>query len=90
MLLKESRIGEGFPSLLQYTEFHSTVLSCTYFLVMGMREYIPIYVAYVRFVTDCIITSVLMVNRMNTDRFIMLTPIIFSPVCGLSCLRSWK
>jgi hypothetical protein len=51
MLLKGSRIGEGFPSLLQYIEFHSPVISYMYFLVMGMTEYIPIYVASVRFVT---------------------------------------
>jgi hypothetical protein len=76
MLLKGSRRGEGFPSLLQYIEFHFPVISYTYFLVMGMSEYIPIYIPSVRFDMDCIITF-LMLNTMNTDRFIMLTPIDF-------------
>jgi hypothetical protein len=52
MLLKGNRIGEGLPSLLQYIEFHSPVISYTYFLIMGMREYIPINVASIRFDTD--------------------------------------
>jgi hypothetical protein len=38
MLLKGSRISEGLPSLLQYIEFHSSVISYKYFLVMGVRE----------------------------------------------------
>jgi hypothetical protein len=58
MLLKGSMIGDVFPSLLQYIDFHSTVISYTHFLVMEMRKYIPIYVGSVRLVTNCIITFV--------------------------------
>jgi hypothetical protein len=75
VLLKGSRIDEGFPSLLQYI----VSLPCDIlhvFLVMGMREYIPICcfhnVGQRLYYYIC-----LMVNTMDTGRFIMLTPIDF-------------
>jgi hypothetical protein len=56
MFLKGNRICEVFHSLLKYIEFHYPVISYMYFLVIGMTEYIPLYVAFVRFVTDSITT----------------------------------
>jgi hypothetical protein len=53
---KRKQVSEGFPSVLQYIDFHSSVISYRYVLVMGMREDIPIYVGTVRFVTDSIIS----------------------------------
>jgi hypothetical protein len=55
MLLKGSRISEGFPSLLQYIVLLQFDILNVVFGNWHERRY-SIYVASLRFVTDCIIT----------------------------------
>jgi hypothetical protein len=76
MLLKGSRTSEGFLSLLQY----SISLQCDILHVCFGNGNERIYSHICCFSKVCHRLNYyicLMVNRMNTDRFIMLTPIDF-------------
>jgi uncharacterized protein (DUF983 family) len=90
MLLKGSRISEGFPSLLQCIVICSSMTPCMYFLAMGMKEDIPIYITSVRIVTDCIISFVWWWMEWIQRISLCLHLYFFSPLWVLSCLRSWK
>jgi hypothetical protein len=77
MLLKGSRISEVFPLLLEYIEIYSSMTPCMYFVGNGNeRGHSHICYIYKNCQRLHYFISV-MVNGLNTDSFIILTPIVF-------------